>query len=126
MPVFRKDSGSPRDARPPRYAHVRAVSACACAVLVLLSRAAADAAGLCTIATATINFGSYNVFNPTSTMATGSLTVNCTVASSFSVALSQGNSGTFATRTMRNGGFALNYNLYIDAAQTIVWGDGTS
>ena len=45
----------------------------------------------------------------------------------FTVSLSRGiNSVSFNPRTMKNaGGTTLNYNLYTDAANTQIWGDGT-
>ena len=36
-----------------------------------------------------------------------------------------GGAGTFDPRRMLNGAEALNYNLYLDAARTQIWGDGT-
>jgi spore coat protein U-like protein len=40
--------------------------------------------------------------------------------------LSTGSSGSYAARTLRSGAFELPYNLYLDAARTQVWGDGSA
>ena len=39
--------------------------------------------------------------------------------------LTTGASNSYTTRTLTSGAFTLNYNLYLDAAYTEVWGDGT-
>ncbi len=58
---------------------------------------------------------------------TGTLTLNCTSGSGITlvISLSQGSSGSYAARTLKNGTAALNYNLYTTAAYTTVWGNGT-
>lgn len=80
----------------------------------------------CTIGAATVNFGNYNFLDSSPDTTTGSVLVTCLLATSFSISLSAGSSGTFAPRTMKSGTSALNYNLYTDASHAIVWGDGTS
>ena len=42
------------------------------------------------------------------------------------VQLGTGSAGSFNPRTMRRSGEPLNYNLYLNAARTQVWGNGTS
>jgi spore coat protein U-like protein len=42
------------------------------------------------------------------------------------VQLGAGSAGAFSPRTMLRSGEPLNYNLYLDAARTQVWGNGTS
>jgi spore coat protein U-like protein len=42
------------------------------------------------------------------------------------ISLSTGSSGNYGARTMLFGANTLNYNLYMDAARTTVWGDHTS
>jgi spore coat protein U-like protein len=41
------------------------------------------------------------------------------------VKLSTGQSHSYATRLMRSGNDALEYNLYTSAARIVVWGDGS-
>ena len=41
------------------------------------------------------------------------------------ITISRGASATFNPRSMVVGADALNYNLYLDASRTSIWGDGT-
>ena len=73
-----------------------------------------------------VAFGSYNPISPTPDDGTGSITVVCHPNDHGpQVALSAGNSGSFATRNLRNGSTSLGYNLYTSAARNIVWGNGS-
>ncbi len=76
-----------------------------------------------------VNFGNYSVFASGSPQtATTSFNVQCssngvTVTVSFSRGI---NSASFNPRTMQNASAAtLNYNIYTDAANTTIWGDGS-
>jgi spore coat protein U-like protein len=80
-------------------------------------------------APATAAFGNYSVF-PSGTPQTATPTFNVQCSSNgvqVTISLSRGiNSASFNPRTMKNaGGTLLNYNLYTDAANTMIWGDGT-
>ena len=83
----------------------------------------------CTIGTVVpVAFGTYNVFAATALAVNGSIAVSCGGSGSGSVTLDKGqNSSSFVSRAMKRTGGAtlLTYNLYTDAATTIVWGDGT-
>ncbi len=83
----------------------------------------------CTIGTVVpVAFGTYNVFATTALLVNGTITVSCGGSGNATVALDKGrNSSSFASRAMRRTGGAtlLTYNLYTDAATTIVWGDGS-
>lgn len=84
----------------------------------------------CTIRSVTgLVFGSYNVFNGSPLDISGAIVYRCTSvggADNLVLQLSQGNAGTFATpRRLLAGAFALDYNLFLDAGRTSVWGDGT-
>lgn len=83
----------------------------------------------CTVATVPVSFGTYNPLSGTPLTAAGTVTVTCTALASlleqWTIALSQGNSGNFNSRSMLNGTSVLSYNLYTSAAYTTIWGDGS-
>jgi len=84
------------------------------------------ALGACTISASGVSFGSYNVFSNTSLDASGSVTYQCfPLAVNVQIQLNRGAAASFSPRQMRQGSAVLAYNLYTDAARTIVWGDGT-
>jgi spore coat protein U-like protein len=56
---------------------------------------------------------------------TGSIAVNCTNVSSYTITFSTG-SGTYSQRRMVAGIYYLYYNLYRDAAFQQIWGNGNS
>lgn len=85
----------------------------------------------CTLTTPTsVSFGNYNPFNLSAVDTTGSVQVTCSglvgLLVNYTVTLNPGLYGTFATRQMANAGYRLNYNVYTDAARSMIWGDGTS
>ncbi|MFA7279349.1 MAG: spore coat U domain-containing protein [Sterolibacterium sp.] len=96
----------------------------ACAALFAVLAQPACAAS-CTISTTPVSFGIYDVFamNPNNN-GIGSLTLVCSTDAG-NVALSTGQSNTYAARVMRSGANPLTYNLYTSAARTRVWGDGS-
>lgn len=97
--------------------------------LVLLCSSRALALGLCTVSTVTVmNFGAYDPFSSTPRDSTAQVTVGCLSLLStqtISIQLSKGSSNTYAARTMQQGGYALQYNIYLDSNRTVIFGDGT-
>lgn len=97
---------------------------------IITTSAQAQAAASCSILTTSgVSFGSYDTFSPTSLDSTGLVSFRCTGVAPgdvLSIQLSRGTSGTFLPRGMTNRSWRLEYNLFLDAARTIVWGDGTS
>lgn len=79
----------------------------------------------CTISTTGVSFGAYNVFATSPLDSTGSVTYRCTGNASITVTLGKGGAATYNPRRMLKGSEALNYNLYLDASRTTIWGDGT-
>jgi spore coat protein U-like protein len=84
----------------------------------------------CTIQASAVNFGSYDPFTSAPTDATGTVSVTCeapaSVLVSYTMLLSPGGSGSYASRTLASGSYTLNYNLYTSAAHAAVWGDGSA
>jgi spore coat protein U domain-containing protein, fimbrial subunit CupE1/2/3/6 len=79
----------------------------------------------CTISTTPVSFGTYNVFSSTPLDSTGSVIFNCDNRANITITLNKGGATTFNPRRMLKGSEALNYNLYLDATRTSIWGDGT-
>lgn len=74
-----------------------------------------------------VNFGSYSPFDASPDDSKGSFKVNCTGSrKKYTITASPGASApSYNPRTMKDGaGNKLNYNLYIDAGYSIIWGDG--
>lgn len=101
--------------------------AIAAAVLACASRSA-HAAAKCTIATISgVAFGTYDVDSASPLDSVGVIRLDCNgAATSVTVDLGRGNAPTYSPRFMRSGGSQLNYNLFMDAARTTIWGDGTA
>jgi spore coat protein U-like protein len=114
-----------------RCSQRRAAAGTGVAVIALLACVDALAAADCAFSTTGVSFGNYDPLVPTSTDATGALTVVCTHLSggamrvNYTVALSAGSSGSYAQRRLRAGTAILDYNLFDSAARTRIWGDGT-
>ena len=99
------------------------------AVLVLaFFQNRAEAQASCTITTITnVAFGNYNVYGASPVDTTGRVRIRCNAAANpVTVDLSRGHAPSFTPRYMLNGIQQLNYNLYMDALRTIIWGDGTN
>jgi spore coat protein U-like protein len=90
----------------------------------------AHAAMTCTItSTSGVKFGSYDSRQVSPLDSTGLVAYRCenvTAADRVMIHLSRGDSGRYLPRAMLRRGFRLEYNLFLDAARTLVWGDGTS
>lgn len=91
----------------------------------------------CKVTTTPVSFGVYDSFASTPTDGTGSVKVDCNnkIAgnnkkdmATVSVTISQGGAGSFNPRQMihESGQGVMNYNLYTDRGQSVIWGDGTS
>lgn len=91
---------------------------------------AAARAETCTVSAGSVAFGIYDPLAGTPLDSTGTVQVTCTSERpprvTYEIQLNTGQSGSFAPRAMTNGMSQLTYNLYIDAARSAVWGNGTS
>lgn len=109
--------------------HQRARRWLAATVGCLLTHAAVAALN-CTVSSSGMSFGVYTPLAPSPLDVTGSISVNCTrfifdpTSIAYTVALSSGGGGSFTPRVLTTSGGVLNYNLYTNAAHSIVWGDG--
>ncbi len=84
----------------------------------------------CTVGAGAVAFGIYDPLAPAPLdSSTGSVQVTCTSDRpprvTYEIQLDTGQAGSFAPRAMASGVSQLTYNLYIDAARSAVWGDGT-
>jgi spore coat protein U-like protein len=78
-----------------------------------------------------VNFGAYDVFVTTPLDSTGTVTVTCDQAPPADIVVAIGPSGTsggFIPRQMRSASSPdrLNYNLFVNAGRSTVWGDGAA
>lgn len=94
-------------------------------VAAALGLAGAPAAA-CTISSAGVAFGAYDPRAAGADNSTGTISLAChpSVQAPI-VTLGTGQSGSFAARRLSGGSWTLNYNLFTNAARTIIWGDGT-
>ena len=84
----------------------------------------ATVANACNVSTSPVGFGEVGLEQAS---ANGTITVNCTVASPFTVALDGGQSGDIDDRELTSAeGNSLKYQLYTSANNTAVWGDGAT
>jgi spore coat protein U-like protein len=84
------------------------------------------AAESCNVTATGVNFGVYEPSSATPVNGQGSMTVSCTGNQlPVKVTLTAGGSGSYATRQMNNGTNLLYYNLYLNAARNIIFGDGS-
>jgi spore coat protein U-like protein len=81
----------------------------------------------CTTSATALGFGNYTPGNGAVT-ANSTITVNCTKATGYTIALNPGSTtgDAYAQRLMTSGAGTLQYNLYTSNALTTVFGDGTA
>ena len=100
------------------------------ALLSMLLLCVQALAASCTITATAAGFGVYDETLNDSAIATisGSCSRGAkdTDMTSSTITLSAGVGGTYAPRKMANGANRLNYNLFVDAARSVVWGDSTA
>lgn len=106
-------------------------AALVCAGLALFGAGRAHAlVSSCLVSASGVAFGIYDPTSPTAHASSGTIAVSCVVSGAtghnpVTIALSAGTSGSYGSRTMVSGTDSLTYNLYLDAAYSQVWGDGT-
>jgi spore coat protein U-like protein len=106
---------------------LRSLTACAAALVCFDAHALLPS---CTVANATLAFGTYNPVIGTPTTSTASITVTCSAVVSittlvpYTLLLSAG-SGTIANRKMVSGANSLPYNIYTTSSYATVWDNTT-
>jgi spore coat protein U-like protein len=92
---------------------------------LFLGEGSTKAQATCTISTTSVAFGIYDVFTTTDLASTGSVTYYCRHRpANITVWLGKGLYGlTNNPRQMASGTNRLNYNLFLDANHTQIWGD---
>jgi spore coat protein U-like protein len=78
----------------------------------------------CSVSSVGVAFGPYDPLASPPVDSAGTISVTCSPATSYTIALGSGD-GTFDARLLRSGASALGYNLYTDPARMTIWGDGT-
>jgi spore coat protein U-like protein len=95
------------------------------AVVAAISAGQAFAAPSCrNLASTGVSFGAYNPLSTLPLDSVGTITYDCPPPAAPVITLSSGSSPTYAPRLMQ-GPDTLQYNLFLDAARTIVWGNGS-
>ncbi len=97
------------------------------ALVAVLAAWPTRAAAQCTISVqGGVSFGVYNVFDTVPLDSTGSIAYRCANKDrDIRVTLTRGFSTTFRPRTLVSGSEHLDYDLFLDAAGTAIWGDET-
>jgi spore coat protein U-like protein len=100
-------------------------------ILVLASSTVTHASGpvssgMCEVAATPVAFGTYDPLRQKEAATVGMLRYRCSgTHKRLTIGLTTVESGSFRMRRMGRGKTAIVYNLYLDAAGTQVWGDGT-
>lgn len=108
---------------------------CCLLMTLLLFGEAAYAQASCTFNSSggnLVDFGIYTAFQG-DTDGSGTINFTCipdllvapTVSYAVSIGPGQNAGAGFSPRRLSNGASTLDYNLYVDASRTIIWGDGT-
>ena len=80
----------------------------------------------CSLSSVAIAFGNYDPTSSTALDSAGSVVYRCVASDhNITITLSRGGGTSYATRRMVKATEQLFYNLYRDAARTVIWGDGT-
>ena len=97
----------------------------ALAIAAVLLAAPAARAASCTVGATGVAFGAYDSLGATALDSSGTVSWSCDTSSSVSIALGRGSSSTYLPRRLASGPSLADYNLYLDASCSTIWGDGT-
>lgn len=81
----------------------------------------------CSLSTlAPVAFGTYDVFSTAPLDTTGAVVYRCANTDhNITITLDKGGASSYTGRSLFNGTEPLYYNLFLDAARTAIWGDGS-
>ncbi len=102
-----------------------AAGAVVLAAIVPAPPARATGAVRCHVAASAVRFGRYNPFSPVDARSAGQVVYACTAPTPITIAFDWGRGRSYQKRQMSNGVATLTYNLFLDPAATMVWGDGS-
>lgn len=91
---------------------------------LIMTLSAAPLFANCTVNAGSVVFGDYDTLSQQALDGAGTISVSCSPATSYSLALSTGG-GSYAQRELAGIGSVLDYNLYTSVSRSIVWGDGS-
>jgi spore coat protein U-like protein len=98
----------------------------ALALAAALPPSRARAAPACSFGVAgALAFGVYDPLAAAPADSSSTMSYRCPKGQAVQISLDAGLAGSFSARALTMGTERLLYNLYLDAARTIVWGDGT-
>ncbi|MGB5211859.1 MAG: spore coat U domain-containing protein [Gammaproteobacteria bacterium] len=98
----------------------------ACCLILFGLVMPAEAALNCRVQTPTLAFGNYSPGSPQDLDTSADVDVTCQGGRGLVfITLSAGSSGNMENRFMLSGGNTLSYNAYLNAARTVIWGDGS-
>lgn len=97
-------------------------------IVLLLASFSVEAA--CALVTTNLVFGNYVNGSSIALDATTNMTVSCDGIAgqviTYTITINSGNSGLFTQRKLTNGANSIDYNIYLDPARTLIWGDGNA
>jgi spore coat protein U-like protein len=113
----------------PRMSLPRRGAPVLCGLALVAGLAHARSVTDCTVSVTGVVFGTYTPLAPTALLANGAVNIACTGITGnngVTVDLTAGASGSYLpTRTLTSGALTLNYNLYLDAGYSGIWGNGS-
>jgi spore coat protein U-like protein len=106
-----------------------AISACLAAAVLGLGAPAVASPRCGVVSTVSVGFGAYEAGHSKPVDSAGSVAFECEDVGTndmIAIEISRSRSGSFQPRAMSGPSPNFEYNLYLDAARTVVWGDGSA
>jgi len=81
----------------------------------------------CSVSASGVSFAGYDPFALSDVLASGQIEVRCSEGTAYEVRLSPGEHGSLLQRKLKHLSLSwtLSYQLFTDAARTVIWGDGS-